>query len=277
MKRITFLIIGFIFLFQFGFSQIDTTLYYAGNNKPSTEKKAIRYDRIVEKKPGAYKIERYFKRHGEWKIVKRNETVIVTSDSSLLIVVMEEHGDVQNIIRKYKEVNNGFQFTEVYSNGRLKMEGVTRTFFPLYLEGEVKTYYKSGKIESIRYYKNNQMLANRYFNEKGEKQVDNLFEDADILPEYPGGDEAFDKDLSKVIRYPIRAQENGITGCVYVRFIVDEEGEMIDVIAESGSDYLLERAACKAISSIKKKWKPAVLDGKKVKIGFRVPINFELR
>lgn len=276
MKNYILLTIGFVFLFQFAFCQIDTLLYYAGNNKPSSESDAVRYVSIKQKKSGVFNIERYLRLDGEWDKSKKKEIVIVTSDTSLIINIHDSRKGNELIKRIYSEVDDGYHFKEFYRNGKLKQSGITTSFYPLCLEGKTMTFYKSGKLESVCYYRNNQMLSNKTWRETGEAYVDNLFQDADVMPQYPGGVKAFSRDIGRTVRYPIRAQENGITGCVFVHFVVNEEGDISNVCIDSTRYVDLNREAYRVIASMKKKWMPGILDGKKVKVAFTVPINFQL-
>jgi protein TonB len=74
-------------------------------------------------------------------------------------------------------------------------------------------------------------------------------------PTFPGGEEALAKFLSKNIHYPRVAQENAISGTVFVQFVVDSEGNIKDVktvgAAKGGG---LEEEAIRVVK-IMPKWK----------------------
>lgn len=96
-------------------------------------------------------------------------------------------------------------------------------------------------------------------------------------PSFPGGEEALNKFLSKNIRYPRVAQENGISGTVFVQFVVDSEGNIKDVktvgAAKGGG---LEEEAVRVVRSMPK-WKAGKQNGRQVSVQFNLPIRFTLQ
>lgn len=263
-------------MFQIAFGQKDTVLYYKGNNKPSFEFNATRYVKIKHKKRGVYKVERFIKKDKKWVETEVKETVIVTSDTSLIIKTSSRYKKEELINRIYKKIGGGFIFKDFYKNGKLKQAGATTSFYPLHIEGKMATFYKSGNVESICFYKNNQMVSNKNWLESGEVYVDNIFKDVDIWPQYPGGKMALNRDIAKSVRYPVTAMKNRLTGRVFVHFVVNEEGEISNVYVDSIGNWDLDKEAYRVVTSLKKKWSPGILDGKKVKVAFVIPINFML-
>lgn len=96
-------------------------------------------------------------------------------------------------------------------------------------------------------------------------------------PTFPGGDEALAKYLSNNIRYPHLATENGISGTVFVSFVVDSEGQIKDVktvgAAKGGG---LEDEAIRVVKKMPK-WKPGKQNGRQVSVQFNLPIRFTLQ
>lgn len=104
----------------------------------------------------------------------------------------------------------------------------------------------------------------------GEQDYFDLVED---MPQFPTN---LNKWLSKNIRYPAIAQENGITGRVIVRFIVDKDGSVTDVTIARGVDPSLDKEALRVIKSMPK-WKPGKQRNKPVRVRFTIPIVFGLK
>jgi len=75
--------------------------------------------------------------------------------------------------------------------------------------------------------------------------------------------------------YPQEAQENGVTGRVYVDFIIDTDGSVTNVKLMHGADPLLDAEALRVISS-SPKWTPGKHDGKEVKVKYVFPFYFQL-
>jgi protein TonB len=111
------------------------------------------------------------------------------------------------------------------------------------------------------------------------KQVDDynmVFTKTEIEPDFPFGQTAWTRFLSKNLQYPDEAAANNIQGTVIVQFIVDKEGKTSSVEAVSGP----ERGGLReeAIRIIKKsgRWTPAVQNGRQVKAYKRQAIVFKL-
>lgn len=81
--------------------------------------------------------------------------------------------------------------------------------------------------------------------------------------------------LNNNIRYPKFGLKNKIEGKVYVQFIVDKSGKVIDPIIVQGlSDEFDEEVL--RVMKIMPDWEPGYLDDKPVKIKKVLPINFVL-
>lgn len=105
---------------------------------------------------------------------------------------------------------------------------------------------------------------------------DEIFSIVENEPEYPGGDEALYKFISKNIVYPKSAREKGIQGTVLVEFVVEKDGKLSNIKVIRSADPALDAEAVRVISKMPK-WKPGTQRGKKVRSTFRLPINFQLK
>ena len=95
------------------------------------------------------------------------------------------------------------------------------------------------------------------------------------MPEYPGGEEAIRKDIAELIKYPAEARKKGVSGKVYITFIVNELGGIERPQIARGVDPLLDKEALRVMNLLKT-WKPGKQRGETVKVSFTVPINFAL-
>lgn len=110
--------------------------------------------------------------------------------------------------------------------------------------------------------------------EEEEEQIYfNIIEDP---AEFPGGDKALYNFISKSVKYPVIAQENGIQGKVYVKFVVDEQGSVSKAEVLRGVDVSLDREALRVINSLPN-FKPGRQRGKPVKVYYNAVINFQLQ
>lgn len=78
------------------------------------------------------------------------------------------------------------------------------------------------------------------------------------------------------LKYPQQAIKEGIQGRVMVNFVVDEKGKVGNVRVVKGVDELLDDEAVKVISA-SPDWKPARVNGKKVKCEMSVYVEFRLK
>jgi hypothetical protein len=51
------------------------------------------------------------------------------------------------------------------------------------------------------------------------------------MPEFPGGEEALLRFIKNHLEYPAREREEGISGTAIVSFVVDENGQVVNVEA----------------------------------------------
>lgn len=95
--------------------------------------------------------------------------------------------------------------------------------------------------------------------------------------EFPGGMSALKKYLTDKLQYPEKAKEMGISGKVFIQFVVSKEGEVNNVKLKRGLSGCPE-CDTEAIRLIKSmpKWKPAKNNGKIVASYFNLPVTFKL-
>ncbi len=98
---------------------------------------------------------------------------------------------------------------------------------------------------------------------------------AEQMPQFPGGMDGLSKYLSETIVYPPTAAENGVTGKVYVSFIVNEDGSVDNIEILRGVEPAINTEAIRVIS-LMPKWIPGMQGGKNVKVKYTLPINFRL-
>jgi periplasmic protein TonB len=102
-----------------------------------------------------------------------------------------------------------------------------------------------------------------------------IFTVVEEAPSYPGGDEARIKFLQENIKYPQMARESGISGTVYVTFVVERDGHVTDVKVMRGIGGGCDEEAIRVINAMPK-WNPGKQRGKPVRVQFNMPIKFTL-
>jgi Ca-activated chloride channel homolog len=105
---------------------------------------------------------------------------------------------------------------------------------------------------------------------------DEVFCFVEQMPMFQGGDIAqFQQYVQTHLEYPKEAIEAAIQGTVFVKFVIDENGNITDVEVIRSIDKLLDDAALKAVKS-SPKWIPGKQRGKPVKVTFTIPVRFLL-
>ncbi|RIJ47660.1 energy transducer TonB [Maribellus luteus] len=110
--------------------------------------------------------------------------------------------------------------------------------------------------------------------DKPEEQI--FVNTVEVPAEFPGGERALYKYISDHVNYPIIAQENGVQGKVYVNFVVDENGDAINVTVGRAGDASLDAEAIRVIESLPR-FRPAKQGGRTVKVYYTAVINFQLQ
>lgn len=98
---------------------------------------------------------------------------------------------------------------------------------------------------------------------------------AEVMPEFPGGQQAMMNYISENVKYPWKARMNNIQGKVMVQFVVDKTGAIRDVKVINKVHPSLAKAAIKVVKKMPR-WTPGSQDGKPVHVRFLLPITFKL-
>jgi TonB family protein len=94
-------------------------------------------------------------------------------------------------------------------------------------------------------------------------------------PEYTGGYDKMVEYLQENLRYPTAAAEKKLEGVVYVQFVIDETGKVLDPNAIRGIEKSVDEEAIRVVSGMPN-WIPGRQDGKNVKVRFVLPVRFKL-
>ena len=103
-----------------------------------------------------------------------------------------------------------------------------------------------------------------------------VFDVVEQMPSFKGGDAALMEWLSKNIKYPVVAEENGIQGRVVATFVVERDGSITDVKIVKSVDPSLDKEAVRVLKSMPK-WIPGKQNGQAVRVKYNVPVLFRLQ
>lgn len=104
---------------------------------------------------------------------------------------------------------------------------------------------------------------------------DKIYDMVDEMPQFTGGDEARIFFLSNNIKYPHKARQKGISGTVYVTFVVEKDGSLSDPKILRGIGEGCDEEVIRVIK-LMPKWIPGKQQGEAVRVQFNMPIKFTL-
>lgn len=114
--------------------------------------------------------------------------------------------------------------------------------------------------------------------ESPKEDDDAPFTKVEVESLFIGGEAAWARFLHKNLNFPDEAVTNEIQGTVMVKFVVDKDGNVSDVQAESGpTEGGLRNEAMRVIKKSSGMWTAAIQNGRHVKSYKRQPILFRLQ
>ncbi len=96
------------------------------------------------------------------------------------------------------------------------------------------------------------------------------------MPAFPGGEVELMKFITKNLKYPVIAAENGIQGRVIIRFVVSKTGDITNVEVLRGLDPSCDKEAVRVVQSMPK-WVPGKQNGRNVPVYFTLPVQYRLQ
>ena len=113
--------------------------------------------------------------------------------------------------------------------------------------------------------------------EEEEVEEAEIFFIVEDMPSFQGkGQDGFRTWIGNNLQYPEIAAENGISGRVFVKFVVEPDGSISNVLLVRGVDPALDKEAVRVVKA-SPKWAPGKQRGKPVRVSFTFPINFVLQ
>jgi protein TonB len=168
-----------------------------------------------------------------------------------------------------KFIKNGLA-TRFHNTGKIKSE---IEYQNNNYHGKLKTYYDNGQLKRDENYLDGKLIDSRCYTLNGKDTTNYPYE---VAARYPGGENALMRYISTNIKYPNKARKKGIEGVVYIKFIVNNLGEIEKCKIIKSVDPLLDNEAIRVVSEMGK-WIPAEMDGEKNSMSFTLPIKFKLQ
>ena len=109
-----------------------------------------------------------------------------------------------------------------------------------------------------------------------EKKEGKVFEKVEVMPQFEGKDiKHFSQWVMKSIKYPKEALKEGITGKVFVGFVVASDGSVKDVKIKKSAHKYLDNEVLRVVKS-SPAWTPGKNKGKAVNVAIAIPVDFKL-
>ena len=109
-----------------------------------------------------------------------------------------------------------------------------------------------------------------------QEENDTIMDIIEIMPEYPGGEEARMKFIVENIEYPEIAREQNVQGTVYVSFIVEKDGSLTNIKILRGIGSACDKEVIRIVNKMPN-WKAGTQRGKAVRVKFNMPVKFQLK
>ncbi len=115
-----------------------------------------------------------------------------------------------------------------------------------------------------------------YYKKQNADTGSEIFTRPEEEAQFPGGLDSLNLYLRKNIHYPDMAKDQGITGKVYLTFMVDTDGNIKDIKVLRSANPMLDKEAIRCIRSMPK-WSPAKNNHSAVRSIYYLPISFRLQ
>ena len=99
---------------------------------------------------------------------------------------------------------------------------------------------------------------------------------SEVLPSFPGGESAYYAFVRQTAHFPEEALKQGLSGTVYVSFVVDQQGRIVDAEVAKGCGHGFDEEALRVIR-LMPWWTPGLVGGKPVRVARTMSVPFVYR
>lgn len=108
---------------------------------------------------------------------------------------------------------------------------------------------------------------NYYFHER------DMFIEYDLMPEFPGGEQALKRFIKDNLRYPDKAKRENLKGRIVCKVTIERDGSPSDIkVIKSFDDECAKEAV--RVLSLMPNWKPGMSFGNPLKTKMTIPVQF---
>ena len=132
------------------------------------------------------------------------------------------------------------------------------------------------KSTEITETKDSETEIDKYTEKQEVTDYDKIFVIVKTMPDFQGkGQDGFRDWIAKNLQYPKLAADKGISGRVYVKFVVERDGSVSNVTLVRSVDPALDKEAVRVIKA-SPKWTPGMQKNKPVRVLFTFSVIFDL-
>ena len=102
-----------------------------------------------------------------------------------------------------------------------------------------------------------------------------VYDEVEVMPEFPGGMPAMIEFLQTNIKYPEDAIKQHVGGRVMVMFVVETDGSLSNVRVAKNVFPSLDAEAVRVVKTMPK-WKPGKEKGRLVRVNYTLPVVFSI-
>lgn len=213
------------------------------------------------------------------------ETLDKSLATSYKIITYNTNNDIAAVSNEYF-MNHQLKSTKSYSNYKKYIQhGWDSLFFAdgslrsaanfnhNKLEGLHIIYHPNGQIKRKDYYSADKLDSGKCFALDGS---DTAYYPYETLPSFPGGDDALLRFLSQSVKFPIEAKKKNIQGEVLITYVIDIDGQIVDIKVKQSVHPVIDNEAIRVVKSMPR-WVAGTQDGEAVRVLYNLPFRFRIR
>lgn len=254
-------------------AQSDTTFYFNQLNRICSPSEADY--RVMVKKSGrntfiqkTQKINKKLERD-----LEEETRITITSDSTYDV----KYKSGYNKTCVFHRTDSGYFITE--PDYKTVTKGFSKNLIPIVKSGVWMVYSNdTGRKLAENFYEENELIRNLNWYEDGSPFYSDIFAYVETNPLFKNKDVSeFQSKVLQEVKYPHLAVENGISGKVYLQYVILKDGTLEGVRVLRGVHPELDSEALRALRSVKGKWTPGTIRGNPVNTFLIMPVIFRLQ
>ena len=263
----------FVFCTFKTFGQEIKYYYFNKNNAVIPEKDSALVYCKVSNIDNGITIEYFFNSSNGWKAT--NTEQVTKQNDSTNIVISTISSNYRDTMMYVYTGNDSIFKVKQFRRGQLITEGYATNKYPLIKTGKWNEFSSSGIKQAESEFENNE-CKKTFVLINGIIDTIPVYTIVDEPAKYKGGKEKLYEFIGNNIRYPKSALEKEVEGKVYIRFIIMENGEVMNPKVIRSLDIDLDEESLRVIK-LMPKWIPAIKNGKSVRSYFTLPIMFKIQ